>query len=358
MSSIHIQSDRINEFFSAILKKSGVRDDVARYLVEGIIQASLRGVDSHGIRLFPHYLQGLEGGRLNKDPQYRLNETSVCTAKLDGDHAPGHAAGAEGMLKAIDMAKKAGIGAVAVFNSSHFGAAAYYAFMAAKEDMIGLSFTHATAHVLPHGGTRPFLGNNPVCIVAPCEGEDPFCFDMATTVATFNKVQQHKEQGIDIPTGWAVDSSGRDTNNPADVASLLPIGGYKGFGLSMMVEILCGLLTGAPCSSNVSRMFGTPMTEKRCLGHFFMALRIDCFEEPAVFKRRLKEMMDALRREPSRDENSPVQAPGDPEKAFLKERSRKGIPVGADLLDRLTALAKEHDLGIEILTNECSRNLR
>lgn len=342
MSDAYIPSERISNFFSGVLRKAGVREDVSRYLSLGIVQASLRGIDSHGIRLFPHYLQGLEEGRLNKNPQYKFTVTSASTAKLDGDHAPGHAAGAEGMLKAMTLAKEAGTGAVAVFNSSHFGAAAYYALMAAKEDMIGISFTHATAHVLSYGGTRPFFGNNPICLTAPCDGEDPFCLDMATTVATFNKVQQHREQGISVPVGWGVDSAGIDTEDPGRIGSLLAIGGYKGFGLSMMVEILCGLLTGVPCGPQVSRMFGTPMSDKRLLGHFFMALRIDCFEDPAVFKKRLKEMMDDLRREPPRDAAVPVQAPGDPEKTFFRERSRTGIPVPANLLSKLSALASKY----------------
>jgi ureidoglycolate dehydrogenase (NAD+) len=345
---IHASPTDIKNLFTAILEKARVRHDVALHLIKGIIQASMRGIDSHGIRLFPHYLQGLEEGRLNKNPRYRFTKTSLSTAKLDGDHAPGHAAGAEGMKKAITLAGKTGTGAVAVFNSSHFGVAAYYALMAADHDMIGMSFTHATAHVLSYGGTRPFFGNNPICLVAPCEGEDPFCLDMATTVSTFNKVLQYRERGLKVPTGWGVDSTGGDTNDPAKIVSLLPIGGYKGFGLSMMVDILCGLLTGASFGPHVSRMFGTPMNEKRQLGHFFMALRIDCFEEPSVFKRRLKEMMDDLRREPAREAGISVQVPGDPEKVYFRERSRTGIPVPDALLSRLSELAARYAVSFNL----------
>jgi len=352
MRTFLVNAGLISDCFSAILQKMGVREDVVEDLSAGIIQASLRGVDSHGIRLFPHYLQGLEEGRLNRNPQYRFDVTSPTTVKLDGDHAPGHAAGAQGMRKAMELAKASGIGAVGVYHSSHFGAAAYYALMAAAEDMIGLSFTHATAHVLSYGGTRPFFGNNPICLTAPCEGEEPFCLDMATTVATFNKVQQYREQGMKVPFGWGVDSAGRDTDDPGKIESLLPIGGYKGFGLSMMVDILCALLTGAPYGPNVSRMFGTPLSEKRNLGHFFMAMRIDCFEEPAIFKKRLKEMMDSLRREPARDGNSPVLVPGDPEKAYYRERSVNGIPIPENLLHELAALAARYNVPCDLPRQE------
>ncbi|NQT30412.1 MAG: Ldh family oxidoreductase [Candidatus Saganbacteria bacterium] len=346
MNSVDIKANDIDRFFFLILEKIGVRPDVANYLIGGIIQASLRGVDSHGIRLFPHYLKGFEGGRLNKDPKYKFNKKTNSTGKLDGDHAPGHAAGAEGMLKAIELASDAGIGAVAVYNSSHFGAAAYYALMAAKEDMIGLSFTNATAHVLSYGGTRPFFGNNPVCMVAPCYGEEPFCLDMATTVATFNKVQQHKEAGEKVPVGWGVDDQGKDTDDAAQVASLLPIGTYKGFGLSMMVEILCSLLSGAPFGPEITHMFGTSMDQKRLLGHFFCAIRIDGFEDPAVFKKRMKKMMEALRSEPSLNAGVPVMVPGDPEKKFYRVRSQKGIPVPQSLLEQFNKLGSEYNAAL------------
>ena len=348
MNETRVQADRLNAFFTTVLHRSGVRADVAKSLVEGVLQASLRGVDSHGIRLFPHYLQGLEAGRLNKNPQYRFTDSAAGTARLDADHAPGHAAGAEGMRKAMALAERSGIGATAVCNSSHFGAAAYYALMAADSGMIGMSFTHATAHVFPHGGARPFLGNNPVCLAAPCEGEEPFCLDMATTVATFNKVQQKRGQGAKVPIGWGVDAEGRDTDDPARIEGLLPVGGYKGFGLSMMLEILCALLTGAPFGPHVSHMFGVPMEEKRRLGHFFIALRIDCFEDPFVFRKRLKAMIDQLRSEPRRDADFPLLAPGDPEKAFWRERSQAGIPVDEGLLAQLSDLAGRYQVALDL----------
>ncbi|MFH2033712.1 MAG: Ldh family oxidoreductase [Candidatus Margulisiibacteriota bacterium] len=333
-----IDAQKIRGPFYAALKKAQVRDDVAKWMVEGLIQASLRGIDSHGIRLLPHYLKGFEGGRLNKSPNYTFKKTGAAVGKLDGDHAPGHAAGAEGMQKAIELARQAGIGAVAVHNSSHFGAAAYYAFMAAEQDMIGMSFTNATAHVLPYGGVRPFFGNNPVCLVAPCEGEDPICFDMATTVATFNKVQQYKEQKKNIPIGWAVDKEGRDTEDPFNVESLLPIGAYKGFGLSMMVDILCSLLTGSPSGTEVTAMFDTDMGSKRYLGQFFIAISIAAFEDPVVFKKRLKKSMDDLRGEPKLTADNPVMAPGDPEKKWFSKRSKEGIPVPKSLIGQFKGL--------------------
>ena len=308
-----------------------VRDDVARFLSEGICQNSLRGIDSHGIRLLPHYIDALNGGRLNKNPELYFKQTSSSTGILDGDHAPGYAAGNNAMMHAISIAKKTGISAVSVHNSSHFGAAAFYALKAADQDMIGLSFTNATAHVLSYNGIRPFFGNNPVCMCVPIKDEEPFCLDMATTVSTFNQIQKYKEEGKKIPVGWAVDINGKDTTDPNKVHSLLPIGRYKGFGLSMMVDIFCSLLSGMPFGPSVTAMFDGKLDNKRQLGHFFVVIDIKSFQDVENFKSRMKEMVNMVRTEPSKDPNEKVICPGDPEKKVKAIRLKEGIPVREEL---------------------------
>ena len=318
----------------------GVRNDVARFLSDGICQNSLRGIDSHGIRLLPHYIDALNGGRLNKNPKYSFIDTSTSTGKLNGDHAPGYAAGCEAMTHAVTIAKKTGISAVSVHNSSHFGAAAFYALKAADQDMIGLSFTNATAHVLSYNGIRPFFGNNPICMCAPIKDEEPFCLDMATTVSTFNKIQKYKEEGKKIPVGWAVDIDGKDTTNPEKVHSLLPIGRYKGFGLSMMVDIFCSLLSGMPFGPSVTAMFDGKLNNKRQLGHFFVVIDIKSFQDVDNFKSRMKEMVNMVRTEPSKDPNEKVICPGDPEKKVKAIRLKEGMPVQEELWDYIINNAK------------------
>ena len=341
-------SEKINEFIKKILFKVGVRDDVLCNVAEGLIQASLRGIDSHGIRLLPHYVKGVEAGRINPNPNISFRKTSLSTGKLDGDHTFGHAAGVEGMNKAIELAKEAGTGHVAVYNSSHFGVAAFFALLAARQDMIGMSFTNSTPHVLTTGSNRAFFGNNPICFVAPCDGEEPFCLDMATSAITFNKVLQFKQEGISLPQNTVADANGNPTTNPESVKYLLPIGDYKGYGLSMMVDILCSLLSGMPSGINVSEMYSDKMGERRYLGHYFVALRIDCFEEISVFKKRMAEMMKALRSEPRRDKNISVQVPGDPEKRIAKIRMKEGIPISRQLLDKLGQISKEYNVDFEV----------
>ena len=343
-----VPSDNIKEFIKKILFKAGVREDVLCNVAEGLIQASLRGIDSHGIRLLPHYVKGVEAGRINPNPDFSFEKTSISTGKFDGDHTFGHAAGVEGMNKAIGLAKEVGTGHVSVYNSSHFGVAAFFALLAAKQDMIGMSFTNATPHVLTTGSNRAFFGNNPVCFVAPCEGEEPFCLDMATSAITFNKVLQHKEANIPIPPNSVADANGNPTTDPESAKYLLPIGDYKGYGLSMMVDILCSLLSGMPGGDNVSEMYSENIGAKRYLGHFFVAMRIDCFEEISVFKKRMVEMVRALRSEPRREKDIPVQVPGDPEKKIAKIRMNEGIPISRQLLDKFGQISKEYNVDFNI----------
>lgn len=341
-----IRAGRLCDFITEALIKAGVRDDVAAYVAEGLVQTSLRGVDSHGIRLLPHYLKGVRSGRINPDPKYRFKKTSPSTGTLDADHTFGHAAGMEAAKRAMELARHGGSGHVAVYNSSHFGAAAYYALEIAKHDMIGMAFTNTDALVKTYAGRRPFFGNNPIAFAAPCKGEEPFCLDMATSVVTFNKIRQLRESGASAPKGAGANKDGIETTNAGEITMLLPIGGYKGYGLSMAFEILCGMLTGMPYGPHIPKMFEAPMGKKRRLGHFISALRIDCFQKPSVFKRRLWAMMNELRHEPRIDRAVPVQVAGDPEKRFKKERTKNGIPLSSAEFKEFKAIAAGCSCGL------------
>jgi LDH2 family malate/lactate/ureidoglycolate dehydrogenase len=314
-------------FFAEALRTSGVEEQEAFFVIEGLIQTSLRGVDSHGIRLFPHYVRAVNAGRINKRPQYTFNKTASSVGILDADHAFGHAAGARAMREAIALAKTHGISAVGVCNSTHFGAAAYYGLMAAEQDMIGISMTHADALMLASGGKRAFFGTNPICVCAPMDGEEPFCLDMATTIYNWNKVKMHRLANKPLPEGVAADAQGRVTTDPHQATCLLPVGDYKGFGLGMVVDIFCALLTGAPFGREIKAMFTTPIHEKRFLGQFYMVLDVAKFVEIRVFKARLKQYVDEIRREPRQDPQQALMVAGDPEKICYQKRLKAGIPL-------------------------------
>ena len=346
LETIHIPSEKLHLFIKEVLLKAGVREDVARCVTEGLIQTSLRGVDSHGIRLLPHYVRALKGGRINPHPHYAFQHTSPSTGLFDGDHTFGHAAGMEATKKAILLAKEAGSGHVAVYHSTHFGAAAYYGLEIAKHDMIGFCFSNTDALIKSTGGKRPFFGNNPICITVPCKDEEPFCLDMATSHMTFNKVKQFGQEGKELPEGIGFDQEGRETQNPEEVVMLAPIGGYKGYGLSMAIEILCGLLTGMQYGRHIPKMFEAPLSQKRFLGHFIIALRINCFQAMDVFKERFSHMIQELRNEPCMDTSNPIQMPGDPEKNIFRIRKKAGIPLSLEEYSVLQSIGQEYEIHI------------
>jgi len=324
----YIPADTLREMGQYALTKVGVREDIVHPVIDGLVWTSLRGIDSHGIRLLPHYVEGVKKGRLNPNPDMRFDQTGAATGTLDADHTFGHAAGVKAFSHAIELARDSGIGTVSVRNSSHCGALSYFAKAAAEQGMIGMAFTHATARVKSPGSSRAFFGNNPLCFVAPMRDEEPFCFDAATTSTTFNAVKAAAAAGKTLPPGLVADVDGNETTDPTKAEQLMPIGDYKGFGLSMMIDVLCAVLSGMPNGNNVSKMFGDPMSKKRELGQFYCALRIDAFRDLDVFKADLQDMAERVRSEPAIDQKKcKIIVPGDPEKIAWKKREEEGIPV-------------------------------
>jgi LDH2 family malate/lactate/ureidoglycolate dehydrogenase len=342
--SVRVPERNVYEFVYNALTTAGVDDNVADSTARGLWKASIRGVDSHGIRLLPHYLAELAGGRINPDPDFEFERTAQSIGLFDADHTYGIAAGKRAMEHAIELAEEAGTGHVSVRNSSHCGSMAYFGLMAAEEDMLGYATTHGTANTKTPGSNRPFFGNNPICVTAPMRDEEPFCFDAAVTPISFNKVKQHRETDEPLPEGAAANKEGRETLDPHEATQLQYIGDYKGFGLAMSNDILNGLLSGMPVGQNISSMFGDPLSERRRLGHYYSAIRIDAFEDPAEFKRRLQELAEDVRSEPRADEDVPVQVPGDPEKRTQKKRSKEGIPVPQHDIERFHKVAEELDI--------------
>jgi ureidoglycolate dehydrogenase (NAD+) len=327
----HLSADALKAAFATAFAQIGVRDNIARPVVDGLVGTSLRGVDSHGVELFPHYVAAVKGGRINPEPKFGWKQLRPAAAALDADHTFGHAAADAAMRRAIEMAREAGVACVSIGNSTHSGAAACSGLLAPEQGMIGLSFTGATPHVLYPGGRNPMIGPDPICFTAPMDGEEPFCLDMATTAMTFNGLKRLRQSGGQAQPGAGADSEGRPTTDPFEIVHLLPIGGYKGFGLAMMIDILCGLLSGMPVGPDVTPMYGNSISDKRRLGQFCMAIDIVAFEDPGAFRKRLRHYCDVMRNQAMRDESVEAMVPNDREKKSAAVRRRAGIPVSEAL---------------------------
>lgn len=318
---------------AACFERYGLIHEHARYASEAICQASLRGTDSHGIRLISHYLSAIERGRINVNASFAFERSGQATGCLDAHHGIGHAAVATAMQHAISIAMEAGVGMVTVKNSSHCGAMAYYGLMAPPRGMIGLAFTNATPKVKVFHSLRPFFGINPVCITAPMLEEEPFCYDASPTIMPNNRVKLYAERGQLLPPGVAADAQGQETLDPAMASMLLPIGGllagYKGYGMAMVVDILCSLLSGMPNANDVSPMYeadGANPSDHRYLGQMVAAIRIDNFVPLQDFQARLQQTAQMIRTSPA-EGNHPVMIPGDPEKHCAAHNLEAGISI-------------------------------
>jgi ureidoglycolate dehydrogenase (NAD+) len=315
------------------LSAAGVELESVGHVVASLLQTSLRGVDSHGIQLFPHYVRASRAGRINIAPRVVVENTGASTAILDADHAFGHRAGANAIDLAIQLAQKTGAGVVSVRHSTHFGAAAYFALRAASQGLLGFAFTNADSLVKAFNGRTAVFGTNPICFTAPLEHEEPLCLDMATSVVSWNKIRGRLGSGEELPLGWAFDAAGESTKDPALAKSLNPTGGYKGFGLGMMVEVLCSLLAGGPMATEILPMYTAPIDARRSISHFLMAIDVSRFVDVGSFRNRLQALVSQIRAMPATADS--VMVPGDPEKQSFAERSSTGIPVTPTVFDSL-----------------------
>ncbi len=340
---IRIESKYIQKYIFRIFKQAGLNSICSQISSEALIKASLRGVDSHGVNLLPHYIKGIEEGRINRKPRLKFNQQTISVGILDADHSIGFSAGSIAIDYCLKIGKECGVGVVSVKNSTHGGMMAFYSLKAAREGFFCISMTNTSPLLLPHNGKKPFLGTNPICYAAPVENKEPLCYDGSATDLTGNSIKLFKELNLQLPKNVAADKDGNPTTDPHKAKYLYAFGGYKGFGIAMMVDILCGALSGMPNSDNVSSMYESDISNKRYLGQFFIVLDISVFRSLENFTKELQQEIDRLRKIPGTD--SPILAPGDPEIENEKDRVVNGIPFDKKHFFQLEKLGEKFGVG-------------
>lgn len=340
---------RLRAFVGEVFVSLGVPPEDADVAAGVLVHADLLGIDSHGVaRLAGHpgYVDGLRRDVVNPVAQPRIVAETATTALLDGDGGLGGVVSTRAMGLAIAKAKSGAIGAVTVRNSRHFGIASHYAMLAPPEGLIGLAMTNAIPQVVPTFGRDAMLGTNPLSVAVPAGNEPPFVLDMATSVGAAGKIEVAKRAGKPIPPGWLVDAEGNPTTDGDALwngGALLPLGSapelasYKGYGLGVVVDVLCGVLSGAGYSSILdSDAFST--------GHFFLALQIDAFRPLAAFQGMMDEMIRALRATPPAPGAERVYVHGEKELATERERLAHGIPLYPSVVETLRRLGGEQGI--------------
>ncbi|MGB9793056.1 MAG: Ldh family oxidoreductase [Thermacetogeniaceae bacterium] len=338
--------EALKDFAARVLKAAGVEPQESEVVADNLITANLRGIDSHGIVRLPQYVERLEAGLIASSTRIDVVRDAPAACVLDANNGWGAVAGLAGMRRAIEKARQHGVGVAVVRNSNHFGIAAYYAQEALPE-MIGISLTNASANMAPWGGRDPYFGTNPICIAVPAGRERPVIYDGATSVVAIGKIALAAKKGERIPLEWALDSEGNPTDDPRAVMSggtLLPLGGYKGYGLALMVDVLSGILSGAafgPYVSNLRRL-DAPQN----VGHFFAALNISAFMDPQEFQEKMERLVRDIkgaRRAAGKEE---IYLPGEIEWNWEEKRRREGIPVPDEVLAELRSLGERY--GVEL----------
>lgn len=337
------RSESLLAFATAALSAAGADTASAEAAARAMLHGSRLGVDSHGVRLLDHYVAVLEGGRVKGHPQMRFHEGAAAVATLDADHAHGARAAYAAMDHAMEKAALYGIGAVAIRNSSHFGAAGAYALAAAEKGFIGLAFCNSDSIVRLHGGAERFHGTNPIAMGVPVEGEEPWLLDMATSAIPYNRVLLYRSLGQDLPPEVASDAEGHDTTDSGRAEMLAPLGaafGFKGAALAGVVEVFSAVLAGARLSFDIPAMVGGgDVATPRNVGAFVMAMKPDAFRPEADFGAAMRRYRDTLRASRTAPDDV-VMAPGDREWQVAAQRVSAGIPIDpatADAFDRIAA---------------------
>lgn len=334
MTDVKIAQDTLKELVVKKLTDASLVKEHAEVVADVLVHADMRGVSSHGVLRTEHYVKRLNEGGLNPNPEFKIKETGPCSAVFDGDDGMGHVVTKEAMDRAIEMAKKNGIGMIGIVNSSHCGALSYFVQQAAEQNLVGMALTHTDNIVVPFGGAKPYFGTNPIAYGFPARKNKPVILDMATSNVAFGKVLHAREAGKEIPGDWGVDASGQPTTNPNDVSYLLPFAGPKGYGLGMVVDIMSGILTGSAFGPNIAKMYGD-YDKKRKLGHFIFTINPSMFTNIDDFLDSMDQMIDEIHGvEPAEGFNK-VLVPGEPEQLKEEQALKEGVTVTKTVYDYL-----------------------
>ena len=362
---VRIRAEALEEFCRRVLEGAGYLEEDARIAAEVLVAADLRGIESHGVaRLRRFYVDWMREGMINPRPKVQVVAEMPATAVIDADAGLGHPTAYRAMEMAIKKAGNMGAGFVAVRNSNHFGIAGYYAMMALDHDCIGLCMTNTHTLMVPTHGRDPMLGTNPIAVAIPAGAEPAFVLDMATTVAPLGKLEVYSRQDKAIPLGWATDEQGIPTTEPGDVlrnfaslsgGGLLPLGGageklggHKGYGLALWVEIFSALLSGAFYADQVypTTEDGKPLPSQ--LGHFFGAWRVDAFRPLDAFEPAMDDLQRRIKGSRTASGQDRVYVAGEKEYEEADRRQKDGIPLSPAVAADLNALALEFGLPLDV----------
>lgn len=324
--------ERLTGFTTALLERAGVQPDAAATSAEILVTSDVYGIESHGVARLGYYLGLIANSLIDLKATPVVERETAVTASVDARNGFGPPAARWAMSACVDKAEASGLAMVTVRHSNHFGIAGYYAMMAASRGLIGMAMTNAGAQVVPAYGRHPMFGTNPLAVAVPAGRERPFLLDMATSVVSWGKIEIARREKRAMPLGWALDSRGAPTTDPEAADLLLPLGSdgergaHKGYGLTALVDILCGPLAGAAFGPLVAGMRTQPPRPSG-IGHFFAAWRPDAFRPLEEFRADMEAFIHSLHDSTPAPGHTRVRVAGDPEFGAEQDRRAHGVPV-------------------------------
>ena len=337
-----IMKDNEIALVKEILKKLGASEEDSEFVAEATIDADLKGFTSHGIGRFPQYLVSIKSGTINLKDDITIEKETPAIALINGNSGFGQAVSYKAMQIAIKKAKEVGIGCVGVHNTNHFGVTGFYSDLALRENCIGLVIANTDPAIAPLGGSKPLIGTNPIALGIP--SETYITVDMATSVTARGKIIESKRKGLDLPDGWALDKDGNPTNDPeaALEGSILPFGGFKGYALSLLIEILTGPLVQAGYGLGVS---GTASPTQDCTkGDLYVVIDPSKFGDFGEFVANTEDFVSQVR-----STGETVAIPGDLEVKRIADAEANGVAIDEKLYEQLKQICDKFKINYKLI---------
>ena len=324
-------TESLRSWIVDVYRKLSVPLEHAQILADSLVTTSLRGIDTHGIIYTRKYAQDIQNGVVNPQPNITVVSEQAGIALIDGDLGLGIVTGHKAMLMAIDKAKETGIGAVGVRKSTHFGMTALYPLLGVAEGMISMAFSNTSPSMAPWGGKTLLLGTNPIALGIPGGETGDIVLDMATTKVAWGKMKVLAAAGKKMPYGWATDLDGNPTDDPniGMKGLMLPLGGHKGYGLALFVELLAGAMTGAALDHEIEN--------EQDYGHFFIAIDVSAFLSLSAWQARVDGLAQLFHDSTPLKEDERIYLPGEIEEKIKKQRLKEGIPILSKVVAELVS---------------------
>ena len=362
--AVTVNDKKLLRFVENVFKTFDISKQDAHICADNLVLADLRGIPSHGVGRLKRYVDGMKNGTILPLAKPQVIHETPSTANVNGHAGLGQVVSHWSTQLVIEKAKKTGVGIVTVHNSNHYGIAGYYSQMILEAGLMGISMTNSAPLVVPTFGKEMIIGTNPISLTAPTKRNRPFFLDMATSVVPRGKLEVYDRLGKTMPEGWAVDSQGKVTTNATEVlknmlaragGGILPLGGegelfsgYKGYGMSVLVDILCGVLSGGAYGDMVDSKGPKGENQPAAVGHFFMALKIENFIDLETFKEKMDDFIDRLKGSAKADGANRIYIHGEKEYELFDKHTKEGVPLDDKTYQTLKAIGEERKVAFEL----------